>query len=142
VASRDTANSIIINVDGASRGNPGPSGIGYCIHDSSGRIIEKGGEFIGFATSRVAEYCAMRKGVERALELGYKTCRFISDSLMVVNQLNGVFNIKNRDTAPVYQDIISKLDQFEAVAFVHVPRSQNTIADSEANHAIDNTLRK
>lgn len=142
VASRDTANSIIINVDGASRGNPGPSGIGYCIHDSSGRIIKKGGEFIGFATSRVAEYCAMRKGVERALELGYKTCRFISDSLMVVNQLNGVFNIKNRDTAPVYQDIISKLDQFEAVAFVHVPRSQNTIADSEANRAIDNTLRK
>ncbi|MBQ3452861.1 reverse transcriptase-like protein [Candidatus Saccharibacteria bacterium] len=142
VASRDTANSITINVDGASRGNPGPSGIGYCIHDSSGRIIEKGGEFIGFATSRVAEYCALRKGIERALELGYKTCRFISDSLMVVNQLNGVFNVKNRDVAPIYQDIASKLDQFEAISFAHVPRSQNTIADSEANHAIDNTLRK
>ena len=76
ISSRDTANSVTINVDGASRGNPGPAGIGYCIHDDKGQIIEKNGEFIGFAASRVAEYCAMRKGVERAIELGYKTCRF------------------------------------------------------------------
>ena len=103
ISSRDTANSVTINVDGASRGNPGPAGIGYCVHDDKGQIIEKNGEFIGFATSRVAEYCAMRKGVERAIELGYKTCRFISDSLMVVNQLNGVFNIKNQDVLPIYK---------------------------------------
>lgn len=142
VSSRDTANSITINVDGASRGNPGPSGIGYCIHDESGKIIEKGGEFIGFATSRLAEYCAMRKGVERAIELGFKTVRFISDSLMVVNQLNGIFNIKNQDIASIYKDIEGKLDSFEAVSFTHVPRSQNSIADSEANAAIDEILQK
>ena len=142
ISSRDTANSITINVDGASRGNPGPAGIGYCIHDDKGQIIEKGGEFIGFASSRVAEYCAMRKGVERAIELNYKTCRFISDSLMVVNQLNGVFHIKNQDIIPIYKDIQTKLQQFEAVSFTHVPRSKNTIADSEANVAIDRILRK
>ena len=79
ISPRDTANGITINVDGASRGNPGPSGIGYCIHDSSGKITERKGEFIGFATSRMAEYCAMRKGIERAIELGYKSVRFISD---------------------------------------------------------------
>ncbi len=142
ISSRDTANSVTINVDGASRGNPGPSGIGYCIHDNTGQIIEKGGEFIGFATSRVAEYCAMRKGLERAIELGYKTCRFIADSLMVVNQLNGVFSVKNQDIMPIYKDIQGKLDQFEAVSFTHVPRSKNAIADSEANIAIDKILRK
>ena len=142
VSPRDTANSVTINVDGASRGNPGPSGIGYCIHDETGNIIEKGGEFIGFATSRVAEYHAMRKGIERAIELNYKSVRFISDSLMVVNQLNGVFNIKNQDTIPIYHDIQSKLNQFEAVSFTHVPRSENTIADHEANEAIDKILRK
>ena len=141
-APRETANSIAINVDGASRGNPGPSGIGYCIHDEGGNIIERGGEFIGFATSRLAEYIAMRKGVERAIELGYKTVRFISDSLMVVNQLNGVFRVKNQDIASVYRDIESKLDQFEAVSFTHVPRSHNAIADSEANAAIDRILQK
>lgn len=142
ISLRSTANSVTINVDGASRGNPGPSGIGYCIHDESGKIVEQGGEFIGFATSRLSEYYAMRKGVERAIELGYKTVRFISDSLMVVNQLNGVFRIKNQDIANIYNDIQSKLDQFEAVSFTHVHRSQNALADAEANKAIDDILRK
>ena len=138
---RDTANAVTINVDGASRGNPGPAGIGYCIYDGSGQTVERKGEFIGFATSRVAEYYAMKKGVERAIELGYKTVRFISDSLMVVNQLNGVFAVKNQDIQPIFESIENKLNQFEAVSFTHVPRSQNQIADAEANEAIDSILR-
>ncbi len=141
ISARGTANGVVINVDGASRGNPGPSGIGYCIQDGH-RVVERGGEFIGFATSRLAEYLAMRKGVERALELNYKTVRFVSDSLMVVNQLNGIFTIKNQDILPIYRDIEQKLDQFDAVSFTHVPRSENTIADSEANAAIDKILQK
>lgn len=140
-SSRETANSIVINVDGASRGNPGPAGIGYCIHDNNGQIVEQGGEFIGFATSRVAEYYAMRKGIERAIELGYKTVRFISDSLMVVNQLSGIFTVKNQDIIPIYEDILGKLEQFEAVSFSHIPRTKNAIADSEANAAIDKVLK-
>ncbi len=138
---RGAANGIVVNVDGASRGNPGPSGIGYCIRDGD-RIVERGGEFIGFATSRVAEYLAMRKGIDRAIELNYKNVRFFADSLMVVNQLSGIFSIKNRDIMPIYRDILSKLDQFDAVTFTHVPRSENTIADAEANAAIDKILRK
>ena len=129
-------------MDGASRGNPGPARIGYCIHDSDGRIVERGGEFIGFATSRVAEYYAMRKGIDRAVELGYKTVRFISDSLMVVNQLSGIFTIKNPDIMPIYEDILEKLGQFEAISFSHVPREKNAIADAEANLAIDKVLKK
>lgn len=140
LSTRATANSVTINVDGSSHGNPGPSGIGYCIYGDNGQIIEKGGEFIGFATSRVAEYCAMKKGIERALELNYKSARFISDSLMVVNQLNGIFRVKNQDILPIYKDIKNLLDQFDAVSFSHVPRSENVVADAEANHAIDKLL--
>lgn len=139
---RDTANGVTINVDGASRGNPGPSGIGYCIYDSNGQTVERKGEFIGFATSRVAEYYAMKKGIERAIELGYKTVRFISDSLMVVNQLNGIFTVKNQDIISIYQDIQQKLSSFDAVSFTHVSRSENMIADSEANAAIDAILQQ
>ncbi|MBR3229113.1 reverse transcriptase-like protein [Candidatus Saccharibacteria bacterium] len=142
VNSRNTANAVIINVDGASRGNPGPAGIGYCIHDNSGKIVEQSGEFIGFATSRVAEYYAMRKGVERAIELGYKSAKFLSDSLMVVNQLSGIFSVKNQDIAPIYKDITDKIEDFEAVSFVHIPRSENVVADTEANAAIDRILKK
>ena len=142
IASRDTMNSVVINVDGASRGNPGPSGIGYCIYNNDGHIIKQGGEFIGFATSRVAEYFAMRKGIELAIELGYKKVRFVSDSLMVVNQLNGIFTVKNRDVMPIYKDIQDKLGSFEAVSFAHVNRDKNVIADHEANLAISNTLNR
>ncbi len=142
VSPRAAANSVTINVDGASRGNPGPSGIGFCITNSDGQIIERGGEFIGFATSRVAEYYALKKGIDRAIELGYKTARFVSDSLMIINQLNGIFQIKNQDIMPIYQDIQKKLENFEAVSFSHVPRAKNVIADSEANDAIDRILKK
>ena len=136
ISPRDTANSVVVNVDGASRGNPGPSGIGWCISDGTGRILEQNGEF------RVAEYIAMRKGIDRAIELGYKSVRFISDSLMVVNQLNGIFTIKNQDIIPIYQDIQQKLSQFDAVSFTHISRTQNHIADYEANQAIDRILKK
>lgn len=139
---RETANSHIINTDGASRGNPGPSGIGYSIRNINGDIIEKGGEFIGFTTARSAEYFAMKKGIERALELGIKSAQFVSDSLMLVNQLSGIMKPKNPDIMPIYNDIQGLLKKFDSVSFTHIPREENTVADSEANKAIDKTLRK
>ncbi len=139
---RETANSVSIYVDGASRGNPGPSGIGYSIRDQSGKIIEEDGEFIGFATSRVAEYYAIKKGIERALELGYKSVRFFSDSLMVVNQLNGIFRPKNRDILPIYRDVVAEIDRFDSVSFTHIPRTNNRNADAAANAAIDSLYKK
>ncbi len=142
ISPRDTASAFSIYVDGASRGNPGPSGIGYRILDTEGHTVEQGGEFIGFATSRVAEYVAMRNGIEQAIKHGLKTAHFFSDSLMVVNQLNGIFTIKNPDIIPIYNSIQKLLDNFESVSFTHIPRSENTIADTEANRAIDGLLRK
>ena len=138
---RNTANSHIINVDGASRGNPGPSGIGYSIRDANGNFVEKGGEFIGFTTARSAEYFAMKKGIECALELNIKSAQFISDSLMVVSQLNGITKPKNQDILPIYKSIQELLKGFDSVSFTHVPRSENMIADGEANKAIDNILK-
>lgn len=138
---RATASSNVVYVDGASRGNPGPSGIGYCIRGANGQIIEKGGEFIGFTTARSAEYFAMRKGIERAIELGFKSVQFISDSLMVVNQLSGLMKPKNQDILPIFNSIQGLLENFESVSFTHVPREENRLADSEANHAIDNILK-
>ena len=141
ISPRLAANSVAIYVDGASRGNPGPAGTGSCIVGADGAVIERGGEFIGFATSRVAEYYAMKSGVMHALALGLKSVRFMSDSLMVVNQLKGIFTVKNQDILPIYRDIESKLGEFDAVSFSHIPRSKNQIADSEANLAIDKIVK-
>ncbi len=131
------ANGATIYTDGASRGNPGPSGIGYYIVDENGNEIKRGGEFIGFATSRVAEYYALKEGCEQAVELGLKSIRFVADNLMMVNQFNGIFRVKNQDLIPIYNDIQKMLQNFEAVAFVHTKRESNTIADEQANIAID-----
>ena len=139
---RETASAATINVDGASRGNPGPSGIGYVIKDATGNIVERGGEFIGFTTSRSAEYFAMKKGIERAIELKIKSAQFISDSLMMVNQLNGVMKPKNQDIIPIYNNIQDLLKNFDSISFTHVPRLENSAADKEANRAIDRILGK
>ncbi|MBQ6375686.1 reverse transcriptase-like protein [Candidatus Saccharibacteria bacterium] len=142
ISPRSTASTATVYVDGASRGNPGPSGIGYRVVDADGHVLRQGGEFIGFATSRVAEYYAMKSGIEIAISLGLKTARFVSDSLMVVNQLNGIFIVKNQDILPIYLAIQKLLANFDSVSFVHVSRSDNQIADHEANQAIDNLIRR
>lgn len=134
---RKTANSATIYVDGASRGNPGPSGIGYYIVDADGRELKRGGEFIGFATSRVAEYFALKEGCEQALELGLSSVRIVGDNLMMINQMNGIYKVKNADLLTIYQDVQKMIKKFENVAFIHVRREQNSQADEEANLAID-----
>lgn len=135
--SKDVANSATVYVDGSSRGNPGPSGIGYYIVGANGEVLAVGGEFIGFATSRVAEYYALKEGCEQALRLGLRSVRFVSDNLMVVNQMKGIYKIKNPDLMQIYDDIQEMLGQFEACAFIHVAREQNREADAQANLAID-----
>lgn len=134
---RNVANGVTIYSDGASRGNPGPAGLGYYIIDENGKEVKRGGEFIGFATSRVAEYYGLKEACEQAIELGYKSVRFVSDSLMLINQMNGVYAVKNRDVMSIYNNIQELLKQFEAVAFVHVKREYNKEADEQANLAID-----
>lgn len=134
---KEVANSATVYVDGSSRGNPGPSGIGYKIMGENGQVLAEGGEFIGFATARVAEYYALKKGCEQALALGLKSVRFVSDNLMLVNQMKGIYKVKNHDLVPIYDDIQQMLSQFEACAFMHVTREQNMAADSQANSAID-----
>lgn len=134
---REVANAATVFVDGCSRGNPGPAGIGYYIVADGGRVLKRGGEFIGFATSRVAEYYALKEGCEQAIELGLKSVRFTSDNLMMVNQMNGIYKLKNKDIMPIYDDIQKLLENFEACAFVHVKREQNIEADAAANEAVD-----
>lgn len=134
---RGAANGATVYVDGGSRGNPGPAAIGYYIIGQDGRVIKRGGEFIGFATSRVAEYYAMKEGMEQAIELGLKRVRFVGDNLMMINQLKGVYQVKSLDLLPIYNDVQNLLKNFDAVAFSHVKRSQNMEADMEAGKALE-----
>ncbi len=141
-SARDTLNGATVYVDGGSKGNPGPSAIGYYIVDKDGKVLKKGGEYVGFATSRVAEYYAMKEGIEQAIELGLKQVRFVSDNLMMVNQLRGIYKVKNQDLMLIYSDIKKLLENFDAVAFVHVKRAYNHEADHEANLALEGHFQR
>jgi ribonuclease HI len=140
-AYRNAANGVTIYLDGASRGNPGPSGLGYYIIDENGKEVKRGGEFIGFATSRVAEYYGLKEGLEQAIELGLKKVNFRSDNLMMVNQLNGVYPVKNKDLFQVHEDVLRLISKLDAFSIMHVPREQNRVADAEANRAMDEHAR-
>jgi ribonuclease HI len=132
-----TVDRYIIYSDGGSRGNPGHSAAAYVIERSNGEVIEKGGQYLGITTSYQAEYHGLLLGLERALELGYRKLEYRLDSLMVVNQMKGIYTVKNRELWPIHERIIDMLTQFDDVQFIHVRREFNTLADSEVNRILD-----
>ena len=107
-----------------------------------GKEIKRGGEFLGFSSSRLAEYYGLKEGLEQAIELGFKRVHFKSDCLMMVNQMNGVYKVKNPDLFQVHNDVLKLLDKLEAYSFTHVPRELNTEADAEVNRVIDQNVRR
>ncbi|USN96430.1 MAG: reverse transcriptase-like protein [Candidatus Nomurabacteria bacterium] len=132
-----TLSDAIIYADGGSRGNPGPSASGYVIMDNGQHILAQGGEYLGITTNNQAEYQGVRLGLEKALELGLKKIEFRLDSMLVVNQMNGIYVIKNRDLWPINERIRDLIPSFERVSFRHVPREMNQLADREVNRTLD-----
>jgi ribonuclease HI/ADP-ribose pyrophosphatase YjhB (NUDIX family) len=127
----------IIYADGGSRGNPGPSASGFVIMDSTQHIITQGGEYLGITTNNQAEYQGVRLALEKAKELGLKRVDFRLDSMLVVNQMNGLYTIKNRELWPINERIRDLVKDFDRVTFRHVRRELNQLADGEVNKALD-----
>ena len=131
----------IVYTDGGSRGNPGPSAIGYVITTPGGEVIDKGGMFIGLSNSRHAEYVALKHGIEKVIEHGYKSANFLLDNLMVVSQMNGLYKVKNSDLIPTFNQIHSLLEGLDSFSFTHISRDRNREADSEVNRVLDQYAR-
>ncbi len=126
--------------DGGSRGNPGPSASGFVILDASDKIIFKKGVFLGIMTNNQAEYLALKFGIQELLKYKPNNILVYMDSLLIINQMNGVFKIKNPDLMVIYKEIKQLLNGFENVSFTHVPRALNKLADTQVNIALDKAL--
>jgi ribonuclease HI len=141
VINNDVKNSseerITVYSDGGSRGNPGPSASGYVVINNRQEVIEQGGEYLGITTNNQAEYHGVRLGLEKALSLGYTQVDFRLDSMLVVNQMNGTYKIKNRELWPIHERIRDLMTQFSKVTFSHVPREFNQLADGMVNRTLD-----
>ncbi len=127
----------IIYADGGSRGNPGPSASGFVIMNDQEHVIHEGGMYLGITTNNQAEYHGVRLALEKALEMGVKTVDFRLDSLLVVNQMNGIYKIKNRDLWPIHERIQELMRDFNKVTFTHVRREFNQLADGMVNKILD-----
>lgn len=123
--------------DGGSRGNPGPSASGYVLMDMDDNVIETNGEYLKISTNNQAEYHSLRLGLARAKQLGAKRVHVFMDSLLVINQMKGLFKVKNPNLQDVYRTIKDLQREFEKVEFSHVPRELNKLADAEVNRILD-----
>jgi ribonuclease HI len=141
-AKNTSEDTITIYTDGGSRGNPGPSAAGFVILDYRQQVIAEGGEYLGVTTNNQAEYQGVRLGLEKAVELQYNHVDFKIDSMLVVNQMKGLYKIKNRELWPVNERIRQLMKQFDKVTFSHVPREFNQLADGMVNKTLDAHARE
>ncbi|HUP26738.1 MAG TPA: 4a-hydroxytetrahydrobiopterin dehydratase, partial [Candidatus Limnocylindrales bacterium] len=106
--------------DGGSRGNPGPSASGYVLMTMENEVLVERGVYLGITTNNQAEYQALRLGLEDAFKRGARQVSVYMDSLLVVNQMKGIFKVKNRDLWPIHAAIAEQAKQFKKVTFTHV----------------------
>lgn len=131
---------LIIACDGASRGNPGPAGIGVQITVEDGAVVAEIARGIGETTNNVAEYTAVIEGLALAKELGARSVTLRSDSLLLINQLTGRYRVKAPHLQPLHRRARSIAAGFERISFEHVPREENVEADRLANQGVDEWL--
>ena len=131
---------VIINCDGAARGNPGPAGAGAIVVDEDGAVLAEVAEGLGETTNNVAEYTAVIRGLEEAKRLGAHEVLLRSDSQLLINQLIGRYRVKAPHLQPLHRRVRSLMSGFAKVDLEHVPRERNAAADSLANLGVDRWL--
>jgi ribonuclease HI len=129
-------------IDGACRGNPGPSGIGVVAREPKGKTIFSLHNYIGETTSNMAEYRALIAALQKAKILGLKRLKIHTDSELLQRQINGQYRVKAAHLVPLYQMAVSMLSELEEYEVVHIMRDLNIHADRLANKAIDEELTK
>jgi len=143
MATRD----LFVFADGGARGNPGPAAIGFIIKDSKGKALKREGKYIGETTNNVAEYQAViesLKWIKKNLinsVVSINSINFFLDSKLIVNQLNGLFKIKNSNL----RGLIVKVRQLEQevggnVSYNFIPREKNKEADTLVNQSLEENI--
>ena len=130
---------LVINTDGGSRGNPGPSGWGAIIRDGhTGEVLCEAADYKDNATNNIAEYTAMQLGIKRAIELGAGEIILYADSKLAIEQLSGNYKIKNPTLKEIYINIQTMIGDWNGkINFIHIPREKNKEADRLSNVAMD-----
>jgi len=131
----------ILNCDGGSRGNPGPSAAGAVVVNEGGEVLGEVSEYLGTMTNNQAEYTAVILGLRMCLALDLDELEVRLDSELAVKQINGEYRVKNPDLAKLYLQVFEEKNKFKSIKFLHVRRERNKEADALVNRALDLKLK-
>ncbi len=130
------------NIDGGSRGNPGPSAYGVVVRDPTDQVVARLKKYIGQSTNNVAEYFGLIAALDYAESQNIKALRVESDSELLVKQMSGVYKVKSEELRPLFERAQKMSQRLESFRIQHVFREQNKDADTLVNQALDETAGK
>ena len=126
-----------LSTDGGSRGNPGPAAYGYVLESEDGHVLDARGEAIGTATNNVAEYRGLIAGLESAIQRGIDELEVVSDSELLVRQMQGEYKVKNETLKTLQREAAELAARLKRVTYTAVRRAHNELADRLVNDALD-----
>jgi probable phosphoglycerate mutase len=132
---------VVVHIDGASRGNPGPAAYAVVMESSGGSALAAFSKYLGEATNNYAEYQALLAALEYALECQHRRIRVLTDSELLARQIRGQYKVKHAALKPLHEQARRLIARLEAFSIEHVPREQNREADRLANQALDAAAR-
>src|SRR3984893_17682327 len=128
--------------DGGARGNPGPAGYGAEVTDAEGNVIAELSEFLAIRTNNYAEYSGLLASLQYALDHHHPRLKVISDSELMVKQIQGKYKVNSPDLKPLWQEAKNRIAKLEAFEITHALRHKNKAADALANQAMDRGMRR
>lgn len=128
---------VTAHCDGGARGNPGPAGYGAVLQDEAGHILAELSEFLGNRTNNYAEYSGLLGCLQWVLDHGHRRLRVVSDSELMVKQIQGKYKVNSPDLRPLWEEARRRIAQLERFEISHALRHKNKAADQLANQAMD-----
>ncbi len=128
---------VIVHIDGASRGNPGPAAYGVMMESADGSRLAAFSGYLGKTTNNVAEYQGLLAALDHALSKGYLRVQVQTDSELLAMQIKGVYKVKNPGLKLLSEQAERLIARFESFSIEHVRRERNREADRLANLALD-----
>jgi ribonuclease HI len=129
--------SIVANIDGGARGNPGPAAFGVVARNAKNEIVAEWGEYLGTQTNNVAEYSGLLAALDYAVRQKHTSLKILSDSELLVKQMRGEYKVKNPQLKDLFDRAQALKRKLEHFAIEHVRREQNREADRLVNKILD-----
>ena len=133
---------VIAHCDGGARGNPGPAGYGALLQDEDGVVLAQLSEFLGNRTNNYAEYSGLLGCLQWALDHNRSRLRVISDSELMVKQIQGKYKVNSPDLRPLWEEARRRIAQLDRFEISHALRHKNKAADQLANDAMDRGTKR